>query len=115
MIALAHLDLGFNGMGPAGTARIAGVLGKCEALTHLDISGAEIEVHQLLALSQHSCKPLCPVCSEIIIVAEIKVRQRWALLQHSCKPLCIVSFHFTERQRECADAARQHKKGGACS
>jgi hypothetical protein len=36
------------------------------------------------------------------------VRPRWALRrplrQHSCRPLCM-SFHFTVRQLECADAA----------
>ena len=36
----------------------------------------EIEVSQLPALSQHSCKPLCPLSSEIIIVTQIKVHQR---------------------------------------
>ena len=50
----------------------------------------EIEVSQRCALRQHSCKPLCPGCSEIRIAAEIKMRQRWALRQHSCKTLCPV-------------------------
>ena len=66
----------------------------------------EIEVSQLPALSQHSCKPLCPLSSEIIIVTQIKVHQRCqSLRQHSCKPLCILSFHFKARQLECGDAA----------
>jgi hypothetical protein len=55
--------------------------------------------------AEHSCKTLCPSCSDKTIAAEIKVHQRWALLQHSCKPLCILSFHFTARQLECGDAA----------
>ena len=45
-------------------------------------------MRQRLALPKHSCKPLCPGCSEFRIAAEIKVRQRWALRQQSCKPLC---------------------------
>ena len=70
-----------------------------------DLIAAEIEVHQLPALRQHYSKPLGPACSEIIIAAEIKVRQRWTLSQNSCKPLYIFSFHITLRQLECADAA----------
>jgi hypothetical protein len=54
----------------------------------------EIEVHQLPALPQDSCKPLCPGCSEARIAAEIKTRQRWALRQHSCKLLYSMSFHY---------------------
>jgi hypothetical protein len=52
----------------------------------------EIEVHQLPELSQHSCKPVCLIISEIIIAAEIKGRPRWALHQHSFKHPCILSF-----------------------
>ena len=67
---------------------------------------AEIEASQRWALCQPSGKrPLCPGCSEVVIVAEIKVRQLWALHQHSCKALCILSFHVTARQLECADVA----------
>jgi hypothetical protein len=36
---------------------------------------ANIEVHQLPALSQHSCKPLCSVCSKIKIVTETTALQ----------------------------------------
>ncbi len=43
-------------------------------------------------------------CSNFI-ATEIKVHQLPALSQHFCKTLCILSFHFTARQLECADAA----------
>jgi hypothetical protein len=76
-----------------------------------NVIATEIEVRQLPALPQNSCKPLCPGCSEIRIVADIKVRQRWALRQHFCKPVCILSFHFTLRQLECGDEApRCHRR-----
>ncbi len=52
---------------------------------------AEIEVHQLPALSQHFFKHSLPPqlrnTAEIMIAAEIKVSQRWALHQHFCKTL----------------------------
>jgi len=35
--ALAHLNLGINGIGPAGAESLAGVLGQCAALVHLDV------------------------------------------------------------------------------
>jgi hypothetical protein len=43
----------------------------------------EIEVSQRCALSQHSCKLLCPACADLI-AAEIEVSQRCALRQDSC-------------------------------
>eukprot|EP00961_Rhodomonas_salina_P094463 1271169-Rhodomonas_salina.1 len=36
--ALTHLDLNDNDIGKRGAGRLAGVLGKCKALTHLDLS-----------------------------------------------------------------------------
>jgi Ran GTPase-activating protein (RanGAP) involved in mRNA processing and transport len=35
---LAHLDLGFNGIGRAGAESLAGVLPQCPALAHLNLS-----------------------------------------------------------------------------
>jgi Ran GTPase-activating protein (RanGAP) involved in mRNA processing and transport len=40
--ALAHLDLSGNGIGPDGAKSLAGVLGQCTALMHLDLSGNHI-------------------------------------------------------------------------
>ncbi len=65
----------------------------------------EIEVLQLPALSQHSCKSLCPVFFKIEIAAEIQMSQRWTLCQHS-KSLFMLSFYIALRQLECADAAQ---------
>jgi hypothetical protein len=46
-----------------------------------------MKVHQRSALRQHSWKPLCPGCSNVI-AAEIEVGQRRARRLHSCKTLC---------------------------
>jgi hypothetical protein len=46
----------------------------------LDAIVPEIEADQLPALSQHSCKALCPACADVI-AAEIEVSQRCALRQ----------------------------------
>ncbi len=40
--ALAHLNLGCNGIGAAGAASLGGVLGQCAALAHLNLSGNQI-------------------------------------------------------------------------
>ena len=52
-----------------------------------DLIVPEFEVSQRCALRQHSCKALCPACTNPIAV-EFEVSQRWALPQHSCKTLC---------------------------
>jgi hypothetical protein len=51
-----------------------------------------------------SLKPPSPDSADVI-ATEIEVHQLPALLQHSCKPLCIWSDNFTLRQLECRDAA----------
>jgi hypothetical protein len=35
--ALAHLNLGCNGIGPDGAESLAGMLGQCAALAHLNL------------------------------------------------------------------------------
>jgi hypothetical protein len=40
--ALAHLNLYYNQIGPAGVERLARVLGQCPALAHLNLSGNQI-------------------------------------------------------------------------
>ena len=52
-----------------------------------DLIVADIEVSQRCGLCQHSCKALCPDCSDQI-AADIEVSQRCALHQHSGKALC---------------------------
>ena len=36
--SLAHLNLGYNGIGAEGARRLAAVLGQCASLAHLDLS-----------------------------------------------------------------------------
>ena len=48
----------------------------------------EVDVHQLPARPQHSCKTRCPIAIPAVPFAdEIEVSQRWALRQYSCKAL----------------------------
>ena len=49
-----------------------------------DVICTENEVIQYCALTQYSCKPLCPLWSDLI-VTEIEVSQCCALPQYSCK------------------------------
>jgi hypothetical protein len=71
-----------------------------------DPIAAEIEVSQRCDLCQHSNKTLCPRWSEIHEIAvKIEVHQLPALSQHSCKLLRILFCHVSARQLECAHAA----------
>jgi hypothetical protein len=56
----------------------------------VDVISVDIELSQLCALPQHSCKTLCPACSNVI-VPEIEVH--------------LLTVHVTARQLECGDAA----------
>ena len=50
--ALAHLNLGFNGIGAAGAGSLAGVLRQCAALAHLNLSFNQIGAAGAGSLSQ---------------------------------------------------------------
>ena len=59
---------------------------------------------QRCALTQHSWKPVYTGWSNLI-ETEIEVHQLPALSQDSCKFLCMLFFHMTQRQLECGDVA----------
>ena len=48
--ALAHLGVRVNGIGADGAGRLAGVLGQCGALAHLDLRGNDNEGVEAAAL-----------------------------------------------------------------
>jgi len=64
--SLAHLDLGWNGIGDEGAGRLAAVLGQCASLAHLDLRGNGIGAEgagRLAAVAER--------CSSVVVVVFI--------------------------------------------